>query len=89
MEDDVGAAVVAAVQAYSSLDAVEDNVGGDRLPILTYYIPLDRGEAEFADGAEDVGAARSVGRSEVVDRGSERVLNCRVCVGEFLADAGC
>ena len=80
---------MAAVLAYSALDAVEDDVGGDGLPVLTYDVPLDRGEAEFAGCAEDIGAAGSVGRPEVVDGGAEGVLNCGVGVGEFWPDAGC
>ena len=45
MEDDVGAAAATAVVADTKLDAVEDGVGGDGLPVLTDDVPLDWGEA--------------------------------------------
>ena len=43
VEDDVGAAAAAAVVADAALDAVEDGVGGDGLPVLYRLRSTGRG----------------------------------------------
>ena len=75
VEEEVGAAAVAAVVADAALDAFEDDCGGDGLPVFGDDVPLDGGEAEFAGEAKDVGAACSVGRAEEVDGGADGVLD--------------
>ena len=65
MEEDVGGAVLLTVAGDASRGVREDCFGADGVPVVAHDVPLNRCKAEFAGGAEDVGAAGSVGRAEV------------------------
>ena len=71
VEDDVGGLAAALVAGDALGDASGYGCSVDGLPVAGDDVPLDGDEAQFAGGAEDVGAAGSVGWAEVVDGDAE------------------
>ena len=81
VEDDVGGSVAALVVGDAPGDAGGYGGGVDGLPVASEDVPLDGDEAQFAGGAEDVGAAGSVGWAEVVDGDAEGVFEAFIAGG--------
>jgi hypothetical protein len=86
VEKDVGRGGVAACAGEASGDVGDDGFGGDGAPVVTHGVPLDDLEAEFFGGAEDCGAAGSVGRAEIVDGSADGVFEGLVAGAKLFAD---
>lgn len=89
VEEEVGGTVAALIVGYAALEIGEDLCGWKWVPVQGRYVPLNRGEAEGASGAKDVGAAGSVRGAEEADRDAQSVFEGAVAGGELFADAGC
>ena len=81
VEDDVGGLAAALVAGDALGDASGYGGSVDGLPVAGDDVPLHGDKAQFAGGAEDVGAAGSVGRAEIMDGGSEGVFEAFVAGG--------
>ncbi len=96
VENDVRGSIAALVAGDSGGDAGGYGGGVDGLPVVGDDVPLNGDEIEFAGGAEDVGAAGSVGWAEVADMGAQgssraalqSVSSCRMRAAEWKGSQG-
>lgn len=88
VEHDIGGPSFALVPV-NFLDQLSgDVIGGGIDPVAGHGVPGDRRHAEFAGGAERVGAARAIGRTEEVHGLAGDLSECVAGARELFADAG-
>jgi hypothetical protein len=86
VEKDVGAYAMLTRAEQSLVDAGVDSLGAEGLPVPAHSVPLDELEAELGGGVKDCWAARSVRRTQIVDRRSERVFEGLIAGMELITN---